>query len=305
VTGPYGLVVATGIGLAAAVIWRLAPRMRVDRLCMMDVVFWAVVGGIIGARLLFVVVEWRHFHLLCVSPETVLPPGVACSTHADCYPGQACSAGWCRAVGDCLAAFKFWQGGWVWLGGVLGGVPAGLLAARLRGLVPLRALALLSVTLPLGHAVGRVGCFMQGCCYGRTGSGLLAVGGRYPIQLFEAAWELLVLALLVAWFLRLAKREETGPTDLLSLPVLYFTLYSPFRIIAEVFRGDFHRGFVTQVRCPSLARALGISVHEPLFLSTSQAICLVLLGAALVFWSVRAISRRRPRTAPGGSSPAP
>lgn len=305
-TPTYGVLVSGGIAAGAVVIWLLAPRLRVSSLVMMDIIFWTVLGGIVGARALYVLVEWPYFAALCAAPESILPPGIRCSSAAQCYAGQECDGQWCRTIGDCLAAVKFWQGGWVFLGGVLGALPAAAIAARVRGVPQAFSFALLAVGLPLGHAFGRVGCYVKGCCFGRSAEHLAVFGGRHPAQLYEALAEAVIFGVLLLKFLSTAgPRRKPGPWELAALPALYVTLYAPMRFLNEFFRGDHHRGFVARIPLPSLANLLGASPREPLLLSTSQAISLVMFGAALLFWVLRwrATSRQTPRTVPCGTPP--
>ncbi|MBQ4325121.1 MAG: prolipoprotein diacylglyceryl transferase [Clostridia bacterium] len=143
-------------------------------------------------------------------------------------------------------------GGITWLGGVAGAFPALLLLTHF--LVPKRrgyALDLLDLAMPglaLAHALGRLGCFFGGCCYGRvtdsplgvvfpvgspaastypnaSGTGSLPV---LPTQLFEAAFEVALFALL----LLLARRTRRFHTAVWSMS------YGIFRFILEFFRGD-------------------------------------------------------------------
>jgi len=254
-------------------------------MAMMDVVFWTIIGGIIGARLLFVAIQWRYFRDLCVRPEAISLLGVRCVTDAQCYPGQECDGAWCVAAGDCFAAFKFWQGGWVFLGGMLGAVPAALLAARVRKVDPLSAVALLITGLPLGHFFGRIGCMVQGCCFGKRAEFFMAVAGRHPTQLYEAAGELVIFVFMAWRFLCLSRGgRRPSALELASIPAAYLLLYAPLRFTIEIFRGDYHRGYLFEVKWPALAELAGFSVREPAFLSTSQAICLVLFAAAALFW---------------------
>lgn len=102
------------------------------------------------------------------------------------------------------------------------------------------------VPLLVSHGIGRIGCFLAGCCYGTT----TAWGSRHPTQVYESAYLFLLALVLsrqdVPWFARRV--------------YVYLTAYPAFRFILEMFRGD-DRG-----------RALG--------LSTSQWISLGFLGVA-------------------------
>ncbi len=115
--------------------------------------FWAAMwallaGGIVGAKALFVVLGWEHY-----------------------------------ARGD----LRFWADfsvGFVFFGGLLGAVLTGAVFARLRRLEFMRGADYFAVAVPLGHAIGRIGCFLAGCCHGRSG---------HPVQLYELGLALVAL----------------------------------------------------------------------------------------------------------------
>lgn len=283
-TPGYGVFVAGGMALGAVVIWASSRRVSVDRTAMMNVVFWTIVGGIVGARLLFVLLQWHYFSDLCLDPSALGSLGIRCTTNAHCYPGQECDGTWCRMVGDCFAAVKFWQGGWVFLGGVLGAFPAALLAARLNRVHVMSAISLLTLGLPVGHVFGRVGCMVKGCCFGKHTDSFIAIAGRHPTQLYEALGELAIFAAVFHRFLKVTRNGQASNWAAGSVLALYITLYPPLRFVIEMLRGDYHRGYLLEIRWPALAGFAGFSLREPVLLTTSQAISLALFTAVLVFW---------------------
>lgn len=135
---------------------------------------------------------------------------------------------------ELVEASNFWLGGgFVFLGGFI----AGALYTCLVGLVwpqfSHREMQFTLVPLLWGHAVGRVGCFLAGCCYGRETDVPWAVHlhglDRHPVQLYEA----LSLAAL-AWILGRVERTKLLPAYLLA--------YGALRWYLEWFRGDEVRG---------------------------------------------------------------
>jgi phosphatidylglycerol---prolipoprotein diacylglyceryl transferase len=164
--------------------------------------------------------------------------------------------------------------GMVFYGGLAGGAAACVTYSLLLR-IPLHATAdLAAAAVPIGHAFGRVGCFLGGCCFGRPSTGPFAVrppvgspdhgllATVHPVQLYEAAG----LALLVGLLLALERWPRRRPYTVL---LAYLLGYSVLRVLVEVFRGDTIRGFVI-----------------PGLLSTSQAIAIVVglaAGAALVW----------------------
>ena len=131
----------------------------------------------------------------------------------------------------------------------------------------------LIVAVPLGHALGRVGCFLAGCCYGKPTT--LPWGVRFtnphtlvppelmgvplhPTQLYEAA---LNFALFLLLHYASKKPHKDG-----KILVEYVLCYAVMRFALEFLRGDFRGGFL-------------------LGLSPSQVICLGIAGAAIFIWA--------------------
>lgn len=176
-------------------------------------------------------------------------------------------------------------GGGVWLGGVAGAVAYGLWFFRRHRLDAGQAMNVLFVAAPLGHAVGRLGCLLAGCCYGAacslpwaiTYSDPLAaeLSGTplgvplHPSPLYEAAAELLNFAL--CWRLW---RRRPGPW---AVPALWLALYGAERFVLELFRGDPRGSWAG--------------------LSTSQWLALGMLAAAVWLWrrSVKTADATMPR----------
>ena len=153
-----------------------------------------------------------------------------------------------------LAIFNITQGGFMFYGGLLlSGLALIIFAHRHRERL-LGLYDLILTALPLSHAIGRVGCFLQGCCFGRLcdnalgvtypprshawdkqfESGLIARGDPtlpvYPSQLIEAAANLLIFAILLfTW--RRRKHEGTQTA-------LYLALYATARFFLETLRFD-------------------------------------------------------------------
>ena len=113
------------------------------------------------------------------------------------------------------------EGGLVWYGGFLGGVACGLLYMKQRRIPILVWADLFAPVLALSHAVGRVGCYLNGCCYGRDG---------YPVQIYEAVLLCTISALL---FVRLFRQKKEG-----EIFALYLIAYGLLRFGLEFFRGD-------------------------------------------------------------------
>ena len=85
--------------------------------------------------------------------------------------------------------FAFWHGGLVWYGGLLGGILSGALYLKLHKKASLNFLDLLAPYVALGQSIGRIGCFLNGCCYGRPDY-------LIPAQLFSSLDLLLIFIIL-------------------------------------------------------------------------------------------------------------
>jgi phosphatidylglycerol:prolipoprotein diacylglycerol transferase len=104
--------------------------------------------------------------------------------------------------------------GFVWYGGAAGGALAAFIYCRVYSVDFLAALDAGAPGIALGHAIGRIGCFVAGCCYGRDG---------HPVQLYEAGG-LVALGLLTLFTKR---------------PFLTYLIgYALLRLATEHFRGD-------------------------------------------------------------------
>jgi phosphatidylglycerol:prolipoprotein diacylglycerol transferase len=242
----YGVLLATGV---IAALWTL--RLRADRTGMdgahlVDFGLWLVIWALVGAKLLLVLVE--------------LP----------------------RYLKDPAAIIGTIRAGGVFLGGFVAAVVAAVVLLRRYNLPALPSFDVLSPSLALGHAIGRIGCLMAGCCWGAscdlpwaiTYTSPIAAGNLgtplhhslHPFPVYSSLFNFGLYGFLAFYYRR---RPPAG-----SVFATYLVLYGAGRFLLEWTRGDEIRGFV-------LGGAL----------STSQliSIVLVLIGAALYLW----VRRRR------------
>ena len=192
-----------------------------------DLAFWLMVGGILGARLAYVVSNFDYYR---AAPQEII---------------------------------RVDQGGLIFYGGLIGGAIAFFAFAAWKR-VPVLDLGDFTLTaLPLGHAFGRVGCFLNNCCGGcPVAHPSLLTGGldHYPVALYEAGCNLALYAFLTWYFL-----NRRG-TRFGSVAALYLMLYPVVRFTLEFLRGDER-----------------MSVGG---LHVAQEISLALLAAGLVLWWV-------------------
>jgi len=232
----YGLLLAAAylLGLQFA---RMRARTRgLPAQRVMDLGIWIIISALVGAKLLLLIVDFRQY---TSSPADLL--------------GLARSGG-------------------VFYGGLIGAVTVALIYLRRHRLPLWTTTDVFAPAIALGHAVGRLGCLMAGCCFGRPTSLPWAITVTnpqaaanvgtplgiplHPTQLYEAGAELLILGVLLAWERR--GRPFPGRTFW-----TYMLLYGVSRFIIEFYRGD-TRGVVFGA------------------LSTSQFVSVVLVPLAIV-----------------------
>jgi phosphatidylglycerol:prolipoprotein diacylglycerol transferase len=243
----FGLMVTIGFAAGIALAYRLAKASGLPAEGILDAAAWLLISAIAGARLLFVLLNWSQFS------------------------------------GHWLEAFKTWRGGMSFHGGLVGALLAGGIFAWRRRL-PFWALAdAVAPGLALGYAIGRIGCFLNGCCYGGPTHLPWGVvfqdadhGGltppSHPVQLYATLINLGICALLV----RLYRRKRFTGQVLVS----YLVLYSLYRFGVEFLR----KGVTAQVMVLGLTQAQVASLG------------VILLGCVALAW----LSRRHVRTvAPG------
>lgn len=141
-----------------------------------------------------------------------------------------------------LANLLFSRGGLSWFGGLIGGVGTGLWMLHRRRVPLVPALAAATPALAVGHAIGRIGCFLVGDDYGRPSDLPWAVAfpeGRpptvlrvHPTQLYEAAALAVIAWLLVRW-----RREQAADLVILGR---YLVLAGATRFAIEFIRVNLH-----------------------------------------------------------------
>lgn len=216
----YGILVAAGFFIGFCFVsWR-APRRGGRREDVADLILWGMLGGLIGARMFYVAYNWQTF---AAGPMEIL---------------------------------RIDHGGLVYHGGFLGACIAIVAACKVKSMHVWKAGDLLVAGLPLGHAVGRIGCFLNGCCFGwpHTGgcgveyspeSGVLQAQQAarllephlhealavYPIQLVASAMNLSVFLMLLLIEPRLERHGQLVAT--------YLVIYGAGRFFVEFGRGDY------------------------------------------------------------------
>ena len=146
-----------------------------------------------------------------------------------------------------LDGFKVWEGGLVFYGGFIGGFVGTFFYLYFKKVNPLAFFDAIAPSIGLGHFFTRIGCFLNGCCYGKPtslpwgvkfppGSGPAQhfTGPIHPTQLYESLAGIVLFGILVFSF---KHRKFNG-----QVFFTYLLLYSVFRFMNEFLRGDEIRG---------------------------------------------------------------
>ncbi len=184
-----------------------------------DLLFWVMISGILGARIAFVLANIEYY---LTNPISIL---------------------------------FIWKGGLIFYGGFIGAAVGILLFAKKHQENTLALYDMAITSVPLAHILGRIGCLMNGCCYGTMYNGPLSVTYPYDstighfqykahlithlatrtlpvhaVQLYESTANL-ALYILMVWVYK--HRKYNG-----SVTALYLLAYPFMRYWLECFRGD-------------------------------------------------------------------
>lgn len=190
-TGPFQFSVPTyfaavslGFLAAAWLIIREAEGAGIDQSVIRDFAIWSLLVGVFGGRvahLLFDGFLWDYIYL-ATDPFALdgrgLPGSEACFANAQCLEAQqsghnvgaVCNPadGLCYPRWDPLRAVKFWAGGLTVYGALLGAFAAGWYYFRKVGVSAWKGMDLAGLAVPLGMAIGRLGCVGAGCGFGKV-----------------------------------------------------------------------------------------------------------------------------------------
>ena len=230
--GSYGFLFLTSIGITLFLLGYFAARERIDYGKLVDFYFVIVISGLIGAKILHLVIS---YDMILKNPRIALAILIS---------------------------------GGVWYGGLLTGVTAGIFYSKYIKISVLRLLDFFAPLIMLGLGISRFGCFLSGCCYGRPTNMPWAVTFTnaiahrmqpdlpyvplHPTQLYEA-FGCFVLAVIL-FLLYLHKKFEG------QVIFMLFILYGLFRSYIEIYRGDFRgsifNGLLSTSQFIGLATAL-------------------------------------------------
>ena len=218
----YGLLIAAGFLSAMMLAKRQGEREGEDPDRIVDLAFYLLLAGLVGARLVFILTKLEDY------------------------------------LQNPLEIFMFWRGGLVFYGGFIGAAIYMTYYCKRYRMNFFKFADIFVPYLAMAHAFGRLGCLAAGCCFGKVtdmawgivfplesavhhahrSAGLVAINelphAIHPTQLYEAGAEIGMFVLLI--LMRKTKRFHG------QLFLTWLAIYPIFRSIIEMFRGDKLRG---------------------------------------------------------------
>ncbi len=193
----YGVFVALAFLAASFLLTQEARSKKLDENLIYNFCIFLLIAGIVSARLFYVALNWPDF-----------------KSH------------WLEIV-------MLQHGGLVWFGGLIGAFLAGLIFLPLKKMPVLGTLDLFAPYVVLGQAIGRIGCFFNGCCYGKESAWGIYFPVHhmtlFPSQLVDSFTLLLIFVVLRA----LSPLKKTG------MIFAYYLMLAPLqRFFMEFARGD-------------------------------------------------------------------
>ena len=195
----YGLMLVLAFTIATTLLSHQSKRYGLNPGLIFDLAFIILISGIIGARIVYIILNLNYY--LNNPLEIVMLP----------------------------------HGGFVWFGGFILGSLSCIVYLRYKGLDIYKTFDIVIPYVALAHAIGRIGCFLNGCCFGKES---LHFGLYYPAhnailiptQLYSC---LALLGIYIILRLRQQRVYRKG-----EIFYVYLFLYSLWRFFIEFFRGD-------------------------------------------------------------------
>lgn len=211
----YGFFVALGFLAAIYYVLYILKKKKSEIISQdnfLTLCFYTIITAILGARLLYVIINLKEF---ASSP---------------------------------LSIFAIWEGGLVYYGGFILAILFVILYSHNKKIPVLKFADILVPAIALGHFFGRIGCFFAGCCFGKAcdlpwsvvfnNPDSLAVKGvpLHPVQLYESFANFILFIVLHIFN---KKQHNAGMTF-----AFYLIGYALIRFVIEFFRGDFRGDYI-------------------------------------------------------------
>lgn len=200
--------IAIGIIVAVSIGERLIKKIGLSSDDMFSLSVYALIGGILGGKLLYILVEIQDF------------------------------------IDDPYKFISTLGSGFVIYGSIIGGIIAVFIFCRIRKLKLFKILDLLIPCVAIAQGFGRIGCFLAGCCYGKVTECALGmtihspytsdVSKRYPTQIFSSIFDFALGFLLLWYWSKVGKDEKVNG----KVFALYLILQSAGRFAVEFIRDD-------------------------------------------------------------------
>ncbi|HIE12809.1 MAG TPA: prolipoprotein diacylglyceryl transferase [Desulfotomaculum sp.] len=194
----YGVMLAVAVMAGVLAGEREAGRRGIDPDYVFNLAAILVISGIIGSRIAYVLIEWPRF------------------------------------AGEPGAVLRIWDGGLSYYGALIAGLPLLWLYGRAKGVRFGEAADIAALGLAAGYPLARIGCFLNGCCYGKPADLPWAVAfpfdgvPRHPTQLYAVA-----IGIVIFLALRHLSKQKRFPGE---LAYLYLIFYGTYRFGIEFLR---------------------------------------------------------------------
>jgi phosphatidylglycerol:prolipoprotein diacylglycerol transferase len=196
----YGVMVAAGALVGSFIFQSLARKRSYSESEINRIIFVTLASGIIGARIVHVFANYHYY-----------------SRHI-------------------LEIIMLRNGGLAIQGGILFGLAALIVLLKTMKLNVAGTLDMVALSVPVGQAIGRIGCFLNGCCYGKQSNCFIGVTFPgverrvHPTELYYMAGDLLIF-----WFLLLFYHDKHQDGEIAAWYLIFF---GSLRYWLDHFRGD-------------------------------------------------------------------
>ena len=181
----YGLMLVLAFLVSSTLACIQAKRQNINPETIFNLSFIVFISGVIGARLFYIIENIDYY------------------------------------IKNLLEIFMLQHGGLSWFGGLLLGVFVGILYLKRKKIPVYKILDLVIPFVALGQAIGRIGCLLNGCCFGK---------GLIPTQAYSS-----LLLIFIFVFLRFLQDKSHKDGEIFFL---YLVLYSIKRFFIEFWRAD-------------------------------------------------------------------